>query len=284
MKKIINVKRVIYIILIIVALILSTNVYAANDSFKTSLSVNKSQVKRGEKITVTMSLSDISIESGEKGIGAYTAKLDFDSSILEYVKDSARGAGKWETPLYQDSYITGNTNDGNVVNTNQSIGTFEFMVKDNAALGETTIKLVNFSGSTAQTDVSAANSSVKITVINNTDDGSEGGSGSSSGETSGGGGAAGSGNTAGGTQSGQNDKGKDKTNIATNTPTTTNNTANNATNNTKNNASKTENLKSNTLPKTGPSNFSLIYIICALFAIVCVIRIKMLNNKSKHSN
>ena len=93
MKNIINMKKVISIILIAIVLMLSSSVYAVNDSFKTNLSANKSKFKRGEQnVVITISLSDIAIESGEKGIGAYTAKLDFDSSVLEYVSTSSVGS------------------------------------------------------------------------------------------------------------------------------------------------------------------------------------------------
>ena len=144
-------KKTISIILTIILLLFTTSVYAANDSFNTSLSVNKSSVEQGENVIVTINISDISIESGEKGIGAYTAKLDFDSSVLEYVETN--GTDKWEAPFYQDKQITGTTADGKVVDTNQNIGTITFKVKENAPVGETTIKLTNFSGSTAETDV-----------------------------------------------------------------------------------------------------------------------------------
>ncbi len=290
MKNIMNIKRIISIILVTVVLVLSSNIYAANDSFKTSLTVSKSQLEREDTFTVTMQISDINIESGEKGIGAYTAKLEFDSSVLEFV--SSNGIGKWEAPFYQDAYITGNTNDGNVVNTNQSIGTFEFKVKANAKLGDTTIKLVNFSGSTAATDVSAADSSIKITIVaENPGDGSgdrEGGSGDRN--TAGGGNTASGGNTAGGgstAQGGQNGNGGN-TNQNGNSANTnqSNNTANTPSVNGSSN-SKSENLKSNTLPKTGTSNPAIIYIIiiiCVLAAIGCVVRIRVLNNKSRHSD
>ena len=163
MRNIIKIKKVIFAVLIITLLVLTSSVHAANDSFKTALSVNNSQVKKGEEVTVTLKLSDISIKSGEKGIGAYSAKIDFDSSIFEYV--SVRGADKWDTPLYQNKLITATTSDGNVVNTNQSIATVTFKVKSNAALGDTTIKLTNFSGSTAASNLAAPDSSVKITIV-----------------------------------------------------------------------------------------------------------------------
>ena len=41
---------------------------------------------KNQELTLTISLSDISIESGEKGIGAYKSDIEFDSSIFEYSK------------------------------------------------------------------------------------------------------------------------------------------------------------------------------------------------------
>lgn len=162
MRNIIKTKKVIFAVLIVAILFLSSVVHATTDSFKTALSANNSQIKRGEEVTVTLKLSDISIESGEKGIGAYSAKIDFDSAIFEYV--SISGSGKWDIPLYQDKLITATTTDGNVINTNQSIATVTLKVKSNATLGDTTIRLTNFSGSTAASNVSAPDSSVKITI------------------------------------------------------------------------------------------------------------------------
>lgn len=165
MKKILKGKKIIGIMLMAL-LVFTTSVYAVNDdSFKTTITTANKEVKRGDTVIVTIGLKDISIESGEKGIGAYTAKVDFDSDVLEYVKTD--GTDKWEAPFYQNKLITGNTKDGEVVNTNGSIGTITFKVKSDAKLGEETISLINFSGSTAVTDVDAPNASVKITVIDN---------------------------------------------------------------------------------------------------------------------
>ena len=158
MKNSKRIKKIIGIILILI-LAFMRNIYAANDSFKTNLTVDNSKVKKGQNVTVTISLSDIAIESGEKGIAAYTAKIDFDSSVLEYV--STNGTDKWEAPFYQDKLITGETKDGEVIKTPQSIGTITFKVKEDAKLGDTTIKLTNFSGSTVSSDGDANDSSVK---------------------------------------------------------------------------------------------------------------------------
>ncbi len=159
-------KKIISILLMIVFVMATVNVQAANDNFGTTLTIHNSQAKRGDTITVTIGLKDIAIESGEKGIGAYTAGIQFDSSVLEYV--STDGTDKWEAPFYQDGFITSNTKDAEVVTTTQSIGTITFKVRENAKLGETSISVTNFSGSTAGTDVLASNNgATKLTIIDN---------------------------------------------------------------------------------------------------------------------
>lgn len=159
-------KKTIFVILILLLVVCTTKVQAANDSFHTTLTINNSQARRGDIITVTIGLKDIAIESAEKGIGAYTAEIEFDSSILEYI--SVNGTDKWEAPLYQDGFITSNTKDAKVVNTTQSIATITFKVKQNAKLGETSIALRNFSGSAAGPDILASsNGATKLTIIDN---------------------------------------------------------------------------------------------------------------------
>lgn len=156
-------KKIVGIVLIAL-LIFTTSAYAVNnDSFKTTISTANMQVKKGDTVIVTIGLKDIAIESGEKGIGAYTASIKFDSSVLEYNKTDS--TDKWEAPFYQNGLIAGNTKDGEVVNKAEDIGTIIFKVKEDAKLGETTISLNNFSGSTAVTDVPTSDVSVKITVI-----------------------------------------------------------------------------------------------------------------------
>lgn len=207
MKRNIKDRKIISIILIAIVLLcmsaFTINVNAANDVLKTSLVSSSSQVKRGDNITVTIKLSTISIESGEKGIGAYTAKLDFDSSRLEYV--SAKGTDKWETPFYKDTLIVGNTNDGTVVSSPQNVGSITFKIKENAEAGNTTIKLTNFYGSTAETDVLAENSSVNITIKVDEQSGNENQNGN---ETQGGSSDTGEGNTSGTNTPDKDDKTK----------------------------------------------------------------------------
>ncbi len=263
MKNFVMSKRIIGAVLLII-LLFAVNVYAADDSFKTTLTVDNSQVKRGENVIVTIALSDIAIESGEKGIGAYTASIDFDSSILEYVSTS--GTDKWEAPLYQETKIVGNTNDGEVVKTAQNIGTITFKVKEDAKLGETTIKLTNFSGSTASTDVSANDSSVKVTILdkdNGSGSGNESGSGSQNG--------SGNGSESGGITGNQSGNGNGNSSAQKEKD---NNIGAQANTGGVNNGG----IRQGILPQTGDKNKAIYMVItiCALVAISLFVRIKLL--------
>ena len=260
-------KKIIGIILILI-LAFMTNVYAANDSFKTNLTVDNSKVKKGQNVTVTISLSDIAIESGEKGIAAYTAKIDFDSSVLEYV--STKGTDKWEEPFYQDTLITGETKDAEVIKTSQSIGTITFKVKEDAKLGDTTIKLTNFSGSTASSDVAANDSSVKVTIINqNNGNGNANVSGSESGS--------------------ENSNGAENEVVNGSENESSNGTENGNSQNQQNDTSKLnvnstnkENIKQGAFPKTGYTNIALITLIAVatLVTIILFVRIILLTKKN----
>ncbi len=267
MKNNINSKNIICIILAIV-LLFATKVYAANDSFQTTLSANKSSIKRTETVTVTIGLRNISIESGEKGIGAYTAKLDYDTSVLEY--QSTNGTDKWEAPLLEGNLIVGNTKDGEVVKTEQSIGTITFKVKENAKLGETTIKLINFSGSTASTDVNANNTTVTINILDK-DNANQGGSGSQVGS---------------GTQTENKDPQENENQVESESQDENTNNENTGMNNSSNTNKKEDSQNTGKLPQTGKSNtvMNILLSVSIVTVIVLLIKIRLLNMKINKMN
>ena len=261
-------KNVISIVVITLLIIFTTTVHATNDSFHTTLKIDKSQAKREDTVTITIGLKDINIESGEKGIGAYTASVKFDPAIFEYV--STNGTDKWEAPFYQNGLIAGNTKDGEVVNTTQNIGTITFKVKKDAKLGETAIELTNFSGSTAVTDVATSNGSIKVTIVDNNSGNNN--SGNNSGENNN------NGNNNGGTiivggdnnnQNSGNNNGSNSNNNSNNIPSTSN--------------GDDSMIKQGTLPKTGTADTIVFTIIgvCTILASIFFIKMVVLNRTIK---
>lgn len=267
MKKNIESKKIISVLLIIL-LLFTTKVYAVNDSFSTTIKVSESQAKREDIITITIGLKDIAIESGEKGIGAYTASIEFDHSVLEYV--STNGTDKWEAPFYQDGLITGNTKDGKVVNNVQNIGTVTFKVKSDAKLGETSIELKNFSGSTAASDVYTSNIATKLTILDEN----------------------GNNNTNNSNNNQNNDKDNSNSNNTNNNNANNNNSSSNNKNE-QNNGNNTSNnnvnsnkepstsnviditMKQGTLPKTGTSDIAIFIMIVISIVVATIFFIKM---------
>lgn len=289
MKNIIRRINVISIILITI-LALSTQVKAANDSYKTTLSANHSQVHRGEDVTITIGLSNIAIESGEKGIGAYTANIEFDSSIFEYSK--AEGTEIWEEPFYQDKMIIAATKDCKVVSTAQDIGTITFKVKDDAKLGETTIKLTNFSGSNAVSDIPTNDTSVKVTILDkdSSDEDSE-----NPDNENGNGGSGNNGNQGNETENGENqNENNENQNGSNSNQNNENSGSQNSGNGSSNNGSQSGNssninnaskddVKQGVIPQTGDIDITRFTLI-SLFTVVAIsllIRMKLLDKKIK---
>lgn len=258
MEKNIRIKKIVTILLIVL-FIITTNVYAVNDKFETTLTVDNTQVKAGQTVTITIGLGHIAIESGEKGIGGYTGRITFDPSILEYV--STAGTSKWDAPFYDGGSITATTKNGEVVNTNQSIGTITFRVKNNAKLGQTTIGLENFSGTSLGADIGTGNKAVTITVVGN-NNGSGTGSGSAGTGT-----GTGTSNNGGSTSNGANGQ---------TTSGNSNTKVNGAT-------TKKENVKSGILPKAGNSNI-VVYVAIGgiLLAILLYVRYQVINKMIKN--
>lgn len=245
-------KKKIIGILLIVVLMITTSVCAAGDSYETTLKVNNSQFKEGDTVILTIGLSNIAIESGEKGIGGYTGSIKFDPSVLEYV--STKGTDKWDSPFYQDGSITATTQNGQVVNTTQSIGTITFKVKEGAKLGKTTIGLENFSA-TSLVDIPTGNKYTEITIV---------GSGNNTG--------TGSGNEGSG-------------NVGTNNPNNNGTNKNPSTSGSQNVVStKKENIKKGVLPKAGSANVEMFTAIGAgiVLVIALFVRFKVIDKKIKN--
>lgn len=260
------VERIIMSLILIVMLLLTTKVYATNDSFDVTLKTIDSKVNREDNIIITIGVKNIAIESGEKGIGAYTASIKFDSSVFEYISTS--GTDKWEAPFYQDGLIVGNTKDGEVVKTTQDIGTITLKVKKEAKLGDTIIEVNGFSGSTVESDVVAENVSIKITVVddnNNNNNNNENNNNENNNNDNN------NNETNNDSNNSNNDSGNNSNNNSSN-----NNSSNNNSNimgRPSNNNSKDSTTASGALPKTGKQSIAFMFgigavIVCAIFFFV----------------
>lgn len=141
--------KVIVIFIIEVVLLvftLTSSIYAANeDIFTIKLETDTTQIKQGETVTVNLYIDNINVSSGEEGIGAFTAKLEYDTNIFENITSS--GSDKWDNPSIQESGVmAGVKSDGMVTSTRQLVGTIKLKVKEDATIGSTTIKILDLQG------------------------------------------------------------------------------------------------------------------------------------------
>lgn len=270
-----NVKKIVSIVVMMLVLLCMTSVHAApNDRFETTLRTDHTQAKGEDTVTITIGLKDIAVEGGDKGIGAYTAMLEFDTSVFEYV--SADGVGEWKDPLYEGGAFTSNTKKGEVVKTNQDIVAITLKVKKDAKVGETQIELTNFSGSNGKDEVEAQDKAIKMTIVANSGNngGDSGNSGSNGGNNDGNGGNnAGNGNNGGSNNAGNNGS-------------TNNGSNNNQGNipNTSNNTGTTDNsIKKEKLPQTGTTDVIVFTAIgvAGILAVTFCIRAVILNRNMK---
>lgn len=155
-------KKKCILILMIIFLFISCISVKANegDTYKISLDSSNSILKQGDTITITLKVSDINIQSGEKGIGAYEGKLVYDDEIFELVK--MQGNDNWETPIENENNFISVRSDGICTDKDQDLATIVLKVKEKAKGTNTTIEVSDFEISNAETNIPTDN--IKLTV------------------------------------------------------------------------------------------------------------------------
>ena len=159
-KAVKKIKIMSIIVIICMILLLSTKVYAA-ERFELQISSEASNLNPGDTFTVDIVLDNMNVTSGDQGIGAYSAKITYDTSVLELV--SVEQEEGWEV-MENENNIVALTSNGEVAKERTKTATGTFKVKDNAKLGETSISLENISGSSGEATIAGTAVSKVITI------------------------------------------------------------------------------------------------------------------------
>ena len=175
----------------IILISLTTLTYAVDESFELQLNSLTKEVVLGNTFEVEILLDNINVTSGDQGIGAYNAKLTYNTEVLELV--SVQQQTGWEV-MGNEGNIVALTTDGEVVKNRTLTAKATFKVKDDAQLGDTEISLESVSGSSGVATIQGTGVSATIQIveqsINPGDDDDE--------NTAGGNNTVGDDNTAGG--------------------------------------------------------------------------------------
>lgn len=158
-------KKILIILLILVSVIAicTTDKAAEGDSYKLTLTPTVEKAKPGDTITIKVAVSDVKIQSGEKGIGSYQGEISYDKDVFEDLKMTAES--NWETPFVQpEGGFTAARLDGKCVGGTQGIATITLKVKSNAKSGSGKITIKKFGASNAVETIPTSDVTTTITV------------------------------------------------------------------------------------------------------------------------
>ena len=134
-----NKKYKIFIALIfleILILMFVPKTYASSENCVLSVTPDKVQVKKEDKITIVLSVSNI---TAQNGIAIYNGIIDYNSDVFELsVQDSSNGA--WKGELLENS-VTFTKANLEATKDDQEIGRIVLKVKNGAQAGKQTIIL-----------------------------------------------------------------------------------------------------------------------------------------------
>ena len=181
------------------------------DTYKISLMTDNNTIKQGERVTISLNISDINIQTGEKGIGAYKGDIEYDSNVFEEVKMS--GNSNWDEPGENKGIFASVNSKGICVRDSQEIAKITLKAKSNAVLGNTKIKIKGFEvSSLAENMISTEDTSIDVIINSSSNSGTGSGStGTGSGTTGTGSGSTGTGSGTTGTGSGTTGTGSGST-------------------------------------------------------------------------
>lgn len=162
-------KKIIVAIIMTIIILISTGVNAANESrFTAKITSSKEEIKQGDEITVTMSVSDI--EMGENGINTIEGTIDYDRNVFEEVKSKdVEGLNNWNI-TYNDEYGERN---GKFLSINLSQGIKEYTEvfrvtlrakADISRVSETTINFKDITSNDGTNLVNVGDKNIKIKI------------------------------------------------------------------------------------------------------------------------
>lgn len=159
---------IIEIMILIISIMLATVCTANSSSFKATTTANKTELKPGEEITITLSISDINM--GEKGINTIEGKIEYNKDIFEEIKNnSVQSLNNWTTTYNDESsnlngkFLSANLGSGIKENTQ----VFKVTLKAKEGIKNTTDTQINFKNITSNDEtnlVSAGTKSVNVKI------------------------------------------------------------------------------------------------------------------------
>lgn len=147
-------------LLLIMIITLSKPSMAADYTCDVSLLGNKTEVKKGESITILVKATNI--DAGE-GIGTFNATLEFDKDVFD-CKVLGDDEGKWQVTAFIENDITMNKTNLEASAEDQTIAKIVLTAKSDAEVGKYPFKLTKIQFSTGPETFEVSDVSATITI------------------------------------------------------------------------------------------------------------------------
>lgn len=163
-------KKAIFTIVVILVMTIILGMFetvkAADSSFKANITANKTELKAGEEVTVTLGVSDINM--GENGINTIEGKITYDKDIFETITSSSiTNLNNWSvtyndtTNEKQGKFLAVNLSNG--VKEETQIFSVKFKVKENITEEKET--KISFKDITSNDGKNLVNSGTKTVTL-----------------------------------------------------------------------------------------------------------------------
>ena len=151
-------------IISILCIMIAPKAYAADESFQLQLEASSITLHPGDTFSVDIIMDNINVTSGDQGIGAYQAKIIYDTKVLELV--SVTPATGWEV-LENEGNMVANTSNAEVVRERAHTAVINFKVLDDPNMGNSEISLESIQGSSGTTTIDGTVRQELVNIVEN---------------------------------------------------------------------------------------------------------------------
>lgn len=255
---------IISVIIITILSIFNISKAETTETFELYLETNNKKIEPGKEFSADIILDNIAVTSGDQGIAGYTAKIVYDTNVLELVSVKSND---WEV-MENEGNIIVNTKDAEVVKERTITAQATFKLKDSAKSGKTTINLDNIEGTSGITTIKGTTRNLEMQIVINKPSNNTNNTGNTTGNTTG------------------NISGNNTSNMIGNTNTSGNSVNGNNINTSKNvitgNIEKPSTSKQPSLPYAGVRNVVIgIAVVIAVIAIYFYIKYRRAYDEKK---
>lgn len=159
------------LIIMMMMVMLAKPSMAADYSCDVSLLGNKTEVKKGEAITILVKVTNI--EAGE-GIGTFNGTLEYDKNVFD-CKVLGDDDGKWQVTAFIENDITMNKTNLEASAEDQTIAKIILTAKSDATAGKYPFKLTKMQFSTGPETFDVSDVSATITIAGESSGGNNSG-------------------------------------------------------------------------------------------------------------